>query len=189
MKIIEVLESPDAGKTTALKEISAKLERMGISNEFIIETRGKNLFPKSERGTIAYNCKVAGITCQRIKEVIEKSDAEFILVDKGYVDFLYWNYYYYCNGKCSKEEMEEANQLFKEMYLMPDVIVVMVCNAEIATARCEDPVETRTVKVQKSVDSLKSFYNSWEHTPKYLLDTSYMSKDEMVDELSQIIFS
>ena len=183
MKIIEVLGSPDAGKTTALKAITNKLNEMGISNEFIIET------PKSERGTLKYNCNVAGITCDRIKKVLETSDAEVVLVDKGYVDFLYWNHYYYSNGKCSIEEKEEADQLFKEMNLMPEAIVVMVCDAEVAAARCEDAGETRTVKVQKSVDTLMEFYQSWDKTLKYLIDTTDMTIENMVDELWATLFS
>ena len=38
--IIELLGSPDAGKTVALQTISNRLTQKGIANEFIIETRG-----------------------------------------------------------------------------------------------------------------------------------------------------
>lgn len=189
MKIVEVLGSPDAGKTTALKSLSSLLTEMGISNDFVIETRGKNIFPKSERGTLEYNCKVGKITCDRISSVIKRTKSDIILVDKGYVDYLYWVHYYLYNGKCSEEEAKKASQLYKELNLLPDIVIAMTCNPEIATSRCEDAVETRTVAVQKSIDCLMSFYENWDITPKYLLDTSYMSKTEVVDELSEIIFS
>lgn len=187
MKIIEVIGSPDSGKTTALRSLSSYLNETGITAELIIETRGKDLFPKSERGTLAYNCKVGRITCERIRNVIDKSTADIVLIDKGYVDYLLFTHYYLFTGKCSKQEAEEALELFKEMRLMPDILVAMTCNPEVAALRCKDAANTRTVKVQKNIDCLMDFYNRWNRTSKHLIDTSYMSKEAVVEALKKIL--
>lgn len=186
-KIVEVLGSPDAGKTMALKAISARLTEKGISNEFIVETRGKDLFPKSERGTLAYNVKVGGITCKRIKEVLDNTSADIVLVDKGYVDYLYFTDYYLQSGKCTPEEAEAAMHKYDDMGLMPDEIVILTCSPEVAAARCEDAAETRTVKVQKSIDSLTTFFEKWTATPKFMIDTSFMTKEEVIEAVEAAI--
>lgn len=186
-QIIELLGSPDAGKTMALTAISARLTERGITNEFILETRGKNLFPKSERGTLAYNVKVGGITCQRISNILDNTKADIVLVDKGYVDYLYFTDYYLQSGKCTSEEAEEAMHKYEDMGLMPDKIIILICSPEVAAARCEDAAETRTVKVQKSIDSLTTFFKKWSATPKYMIDTSFMTKDEVIDAVEALI--
>lgn len=186
-QIIELLGSPDAGKTMALKAISARLTEKGVPNEFILETRGKDLFPKSERGTLAYNVKVGGITCNRIKEVLDSTTADIVLVDKGYVDYLYFTDYYLQSGKCTPEEAEAAMHMYDDMGLMPDKIIILICSPEVAAARCEDAVETRTVKVQKSIDSLTSFFEKWTETPKFMIDTSFMTKEEVIEAVETAI--
>lgn len=178
--IIEVLGSPDAGKTVALQTISNRLTQKGIANEFIIETRGKNLFPKSERGTLSYNEKIGGITCKRIHEILKNTSAEIVLIDKGFVDYLYFTNYYLQSGKCTQEEADKAMHLYDYLGLMPDKIVILTCNPEVAAMRCEDAQETRTIKVQNSINSLMTFFSNWTLTPKSWIDTSYMSKKEVV---------
>ena len=186
-KIIEVLGSPDAGKTVALRTISERLTQKGISNEFIIETRGKNLFPKSERGTLAYNEKVGAITCKRIYDVLKNTSADFVLIDKGFVDYLYFIEYYLMNGKCTQKEAERARHLYDHLGLLPDGIIFLTCNPEVAEKRCEDSKGTNTVKVQKSIDSLNLFYEKWTLTPKSWIDTSYMTKEEVVIAIESAI--
>lgn len=178
--VIELLGSPDAGKTMALKGVSERLTEKGIPNEFIIETRGKDYFPTSERGTLAYNVKVGNVTCNRIDEIMATSSAEVFLIDKGYVDYLYFVDYYLQCGKCSPEEAELARHEYEYFSLMPDKIIVLVCNPEVAASRCKDAVETRTVKLQRSIDSLTVFYNNWTATPKAMIDTSFMTKEEVI---------
>lgn len=186
-KIIEVLGSPDAGKTVALKSVSRRLTQKGISNEFIIETRGKNLFPKSERGTIYYNEKVGAITCKRIYDILKSTSADFILIDKGFVDYLYFIDYYLYTGKCTMEEANRAKHLYDHYNLMPDKIIVLTCNPEIAAIRCEDHKDTNTVKIQNSINSLITFFDNWNFTPKYWIDTSFMTKMEVVIAIENAI--
>lgn len=185
--MIEILGSPDAGKTTALKTISERLTHKGIPNEFIIETRGKNLFSKTERGTLSYNVKIGDITCNRIYKILNSTSAEIILIDKGFVDYLYFIDYYLQIGKCTQKEANEAMHLYDNMCLMPDKIIILTCNPEIATKRCKDAPETRTVKIQNSINSLNAFFQKWTLTPKFFIDTSYMSKEEVVIAIESVI--
>lgn len=189
MKIFEVLGTPDSGKTTALKSLSSLLKEMNIPSEFIIETRGKDLFPKSMRGSLDYNIMVGAITCSRIQETLSHTNAEIVLVDKGYVDYLFWVQYYLASGKCTKKEADEASNLYGDMGVVPNRIIGFTCSPEVAAIRCKDPVETRTVQVSKHNDAFLAFFNSWNRTQKSLIDTSFMTKSEVLGELSHIVLS
>ena len=179
MRKIEILGSPDAGKTASLQRLAEQLKVEGIPYELVLETRGKDIFPKEQRGTLAYNMKVGRITTERIRERMNASKARFFLVDKGFVDYLFFTDYYLQTGRCTKEEAEEAKKLFGND-LMPDVIIVLVCRPEVANQRCTDSAESRTVKIQKSIDALEVFFENWRETPKHWLDTSDMTIDEVV---------
>lgn len=82
MKIFEVLGTPDSEKTTALKSLNSLLKEMNIPSKFVIETRRKDLFFQSIRGSLDYNILVEAITCPRIKEALSHTNAEIVLVDK-----------------------------------------------------------------------------------------------------------
>lgn len=179
-KIIEVIGTPDAGKTTALTSLSNLLSSQGIKNELVIETRGKNIFPHNKRGTLSYNIAVGEITCKRIHKVLSNTDAKIILVDKGYVDYLFWIYHYLFSEKCSKEEATNASKLYQDMGLMPDKVIFLTCSPEVAATRCEDSLETRIVKIAQHNAALQTFYDKWNSTPKELIDTSSMSKQEVL---------
>ena len=77
--------------------------------------------------------------------------------------------------------------MYDYLGLMPDKIIVLTCNPEVAEKRCEDSKGTNTVKVQKSIDSLNLFYEKWTLTPKSWIDTSYMTKEEVVIAIESAI--
>ena len=190
-KIIEIAGTPDSGKTTALRNVSEELRKRGISTEVIIETRGKNLFPHEQRGTLEYNIKVGTITCRNIIERVKDSMADIILIDKGYVDYLFWIDYYLFNKKCSVEEAENARKLqqFQDERLIPDLFIGMTVEPEVAIARCEDKPETRTVKLKEHNEVFYRFFDSYTLTEKYLIDTTELSKEEVCQEIIKKIFN
>ena len=185
--IIEFIGSPDAGKTTSIRALKECLESSGTTCELVLETRGKNIFPQSKRGTLEYNTLVGGITCGRIKEIVAKSSSDIILVDKGYADYLFFVDYYLESGKTSEAEAEQAKLLYSDFGIVPDILIMLTCIPEVAATRCEDAVETRTVKLQKSIDAVCKFYAKWNKTKKFMFDTSYMTVEEVVKVIAAII--
>ena len=186
MRYFEILGSPDAGKTAALKRIAEMLKQEGKSFDLVLETRGKDLFPKEQRGTLTYNINVGRITTERIREQFSTSKADVFLVDKGFVDYLYFTDYYLQTGRCTLEDADRAKSIFGND-LMPDEIVILVCSPEEANKRCEDPINTRTVKVQKSIDALKAFFDKWTETPKHWIDTTDMTIEEVANAIKSLI--
>lgn len=188
-KVIEVLGSPDAGKTSALSQLCEQLNSKGIKTIFVKETRGKDLFGKTERGTLEYNKKVGALTCYRVKAILDNcpDDVEVVLVDKGIVDYKYFCEHYFLTGKASYFEAIEASTLYDKYDIMPDEIVVLTCSPEMAELRCKEPVSSRTVRIQQAIDSLSLFYDSWDETPKYWLDTTLLNLDDTVEFLHSIV--
>lgn len=189
MKIIEFAGTPDSGKTTAARGLMDLLNSKGIKTEFIVETRGKNLFPKEQRGTLDYNVKVGTITCKRILERLENTDADVVLIDKGYVDYLFWIDYYISLGKATESEAERARKLLHDSKLIPDLFIGLTVNPEVAMRRCEDAIETRTVKLKEHNEAFESFFTNYSLTPKFLLDTSDLGRDEVVEILAKEILA
>ena len=145
MFIVEIAGTPDAGKTTALETLNADLNNNGIKIFLIEETRGKNIFPQEQRGTLKYNIDVATITCRKIIKRLETIKEGVVLIDKGYVDYLFWIDYYVYLKKCTKYEADVARKLpqFQNTLLVPDLFVGMsVSPEESMKRRGKSPMDT-----------------------------------------------
>ena len=97
--IVEFLGTPEAGKTTSVKMLRRSLEEKGYKVGLVRESAEivPDMFKTgSSKGNIWMTLK----TAQKLYEEIN-NDRDIVLVDRGIVDSLAWNYLYAKRGEFS----------------------------------------------------------------------------------------
>lgn len=87
--VIEFSGLPNSGKTTLLHNIAELCERNNISAIIVQETA--ELLPKNiPKGTIEQNLWITLETLEKSLELNFMSGVDFILLDRGFYDQLFW---------------------------------------------------------------------------------------------------
>ena len=134
---IEFTGPPNSGKTTLIHNLAKTLKEKGFSVTVMQEDA--ELVPKEiPKKTWARN---AWITFGQLQSLIEipYSDAQIILLDRGYCDALFWSRFLRLQGACSQEQSDSLYKILQEMNtqfnLLPDWLFVIDVSVEESIRR------------------------------------------------------
>ena len=184
--LIEFSGTPDAGKTTLLKSLYSIFNKSGYNTILLGEASGKTLPPHNLRGSLGYNEWVGQNACEGILNAM-RQNSDVLLVDRGVLDFRFWNYFYEKTGKATPEEVKklQAKPPFNNIELVPDLFVAVTVSIEEAQKR--NPSLSKKVDwVQEHNRLFEQFYENYKGT-KEKLDTTTFSKDAVVSNTIEII--
>lgn len=108
--LVEVLGTPEAGKTTAINGVISSLSGKGYKVQYIREAAEivpEQLKKESGEAHIWMSLNVA----QNIMNA-KFSNADIVLIDRGILDILFWNDFHYKQGKMTKEQLNASNAFF-----------------------------------------------------------------------------
>ena len=184
--IIEFTGPPNSGKTTLIKFLRDLLESMQYHVE--IKQEDAELVPSIiPKKTWARN---VWITHGQLQSLIETkfSDADVILLDRGFYDSMFWAKFLKVQNVCSYEDSESLLRIIDEMDkqfdLKPDYLFVIDVSTSVSLKRryssnSDTPV---TLSTNEFIDlykkELENFYKEVD-IPIYRLDTSSLSLIEM----------
>lgn len=184
--IIEFTGPPNSGKTTLIKFLHDLLESMGYHVE--IKQEDAELVPSCiPKKTWARNM---WITHGQLQSLIETkfSNADVILIDRGFYDSMFWAEFLRVQNVCSDEDskslMKILNEMDKQFDLTPDHLFVIDVSTEVSLKRRYaasngEPIVLSTdsfINLYKK--ELEKFYTKI-NTPMFRLDTSSLSLIEM----------
>lgn len=184
--IIEFSGTPDAGKTTLLHSLLDTFKESGYNTVLLGEANGKTLPPHNLRGSLGYNEWVGQNACEGILTELQQNP-DIILIDRGLLDFRFWNYFYEKTGKATPEEVKDlqSKPIFNNMQLVPDLFVAVTVSVEEALRR--NPSLSRKLDwVQEHNNLFENFYDIYKGN-KECLDTTSLSKKEVVSSAINII--
>lgn len=178
-KIIEFSGTPDAGKTTLVNSLLDTFKKNGYNTILLGEANGKTLPPHNLRGSLGYNEWVGQNACEGILDALQQNP-DILLVDRGLLDFRFWNYFYEKTGKATHEEVKllQSKQPFTDMQLVPDLFVAVTVSIEEALKR-NPSLSKKADWVQEHNALFEEFYATYKGS-KEQLDTSSLSKVEVV---------
>lgn len=187
-KFIEFSGTPDAGKTTLVNSLYTKFSNQGKKVILLGEANGRSLPSKDLRGTLSFNEWVGENSCTGILEALDHHP-DLLLVDRGFLDFRFWNYFYLKSGKATPEEVQalQSKELFSNRKLVPDLFVAVTVSLDEAFRR-NPPLQNKADWVLNHNVLFEKFYSSYKGA-KDFLDTSTLSKDEVVTSALNIIYS
>ena len=185
-KIIEFTGTPDAGKTTVITSVKKVLEEKKNKVILLGEANGLELPPQELRGTLGYNEWVGENACNGILNALEQNP-DVILVDRGIIDFRFWNFLYQKGGKATEEEVKalQSKELFQDKRLIPDLLVAVTVSIDEAIKR-NPKLSSKREWVENHNSLFEEFYSSYRGT-KSSLDTTTLSKEEVKEEVLKIL--
>ena len=134
---IEFTGPPNSGKTTLIHNLAKSLQEKGFSVKVMQEDA--ELVPKEiPKKTWARN---AWITFGQLQSLIEipYSDAQIILLDRGYCDALFWSKFLRLQDACSQEQSDSLYGILQEMNtqfnLLPDWLFIIDVSVEESIKR------------------------------------------------------
>lgn len=185
---VEFLGTPEAGKTTVIKRIEKDLSE-SINVKTIRESAEivPNYFPKA---SIDAHFWMRLKTAQTLLEATLSSEKnDLILVDRGIVDTVFWDYYYGRTGKLTKEQVSHANTFFTDLNLVPDFIVFLSTTPEESIRRRGGEGRIVTINFVKDFNNALNSFMEQIPQPIYHLDTTCMSKDDVFDAVYEKIIT
>lgn len=185
-KIIEFTGTPDAGKTTVISNIKKLLEENKQRVILLDEANNLELPPQNLRGTLTYNKWVGENACRGIINAVEQKP-DIILVDRGIIDFRFWNFLYQRNGKATEEEVKDvqSNELFQDKRLIPDLLVAVTVSIDEAIKR-NPKLALKRKWVENHNLLFDEFYRSYRGNKVYL-DTTRLSKEGVQEEVLKLL--
>ena len=131
--IVEFVGTPEAGKTTSVKMLRRSLEEKGYKVGLVRESAEivPDMFKTgSSKGNIWMTLK----TAQKLYEEINNV-RDIVLVDRGIVDSLSWNYLYAKRGEFSEEKSKCVENFFEAIGVKTDFIVALTIPTEESIRR------------------------------------------------------
>lgn len=191
---IEFTGLPNSGKTTLIHSLEKTFSEDGFKVKIIredSETVPKEI-PKKTWERNAY------ITLGQLKSLIHISfyNFDFIFIDRGFYDAIFWSNFLNSQGVCSKED---SNFMLHVLYgfnktfnISPDLLIVLDSSIEESLQRRNNQVGAGTPLLSKNdfltayKTELLKFYDSV-NTPKKYLDTTTLSIEDMEKIIHQYI--
>lgn len=179
--MVEFTGTPEAGKTTSIRNVANKLQNEGY-NVAVLEESAEKLPEEIPKGTwdanlwMHYNTQ-AGI----LKATYFKVD--IVLIDRGLIDSNFYGKKFLWENAVSQEQYQNFRKQFMDE-LLPDFLIALVVEPRIAIQRRGGVGRLVNEKYIESYNKLfMKYYNEIE-CPKALIDTAGFD----VYQMNEIIF-
>lgn len=149
---IEFTGTPEAGKTTQFKIISKQLQSEGFSVKMIGESA--EIVPSCFGKTSTDAHRWMGMQTFMNLLCANSSEADIIIVDRGFIDRSIWQEIYYAKGKISATELNAHKAYFEQFIPKPDILFVFTIPPDLSIKR-------RGGEGRITTKSFVSCYNSY----------------------------
>lgn len=185
--IIEVLGTPNAGKTTAIYTFETILSRTGIRHKVIYEAAEHCIIRK--KLSPEYNIWTLSETINQLLEV-QDSDIDLVICERGLMDALCWFQLYYHDNLLTEDEYDNLANFILLNRFIHNINCCFVMQCSVATSIERENIseflditgtvinETVLTKYNCALESVKSMYG--DRFQKIItLDTSELSQSKI----------
>ena len=157
---IEFTGTPEAGKTTQFKIISKQLQNEGFSVRTIGESA--EIVPSCFGKASADAHRWMGMQTFMNLLCANSSNADIVIVDRGFIDRIIWQEIYYASRKISLAEVTAHNSYFEQFIPKPDILFVFTIPPDLSIKRRGGEGRVTTKSFVSSYNScVKSFLESY----------------------------
>lgn len=189
--IVELSGLPNSGKTTLLRKIKKLCESNNV-NAIIMQEPAELLPENIPKGTIAQNLWITLETLQRSLELTYVTEVDYILLDRGFYNQLFWSTMYKQKDATYSEYITDFMEKFAQRYhVKPDYLYVVDVSVEESLRRRMLAGEEVTFsKKEFLVDYKKEFEEFYKKLDSVLyIDTTNMTEDEVANIVFNKIIS
>lgn len=182
---VEVLGTPEAGKTTAIKEASLTLKNKGykIGN---IQESAEVVPPQLPKASLDAHFWMRMHTSENLLAAFY-SNNDIILADRGIMDTLFWNYLYFCEGRLTQTQLDASNTFFSDFQLLPKTVILLYTTPEESIRRRGGEGRIVTKQFISRFNQLLMDYCGSLKVPLFQLDTTNVPKDIVSDYITNVI--
>ena len=201
--VVEFTGTPEAGKTTTIKQIIPLLEASSsVKQNGVYYMKRAEVRYVREAAEVTPSCIPKGsfdanfwMRAHTVAELFEQlyntSHNDIIIADRGIIDAQFFGYKFYAQGLCSKEEHESFISLIKNKTLLPDLLIYLKTSPEESIRRRGG--EGRIV----TLDWVKNYNDLFEEfivsgaisVPLYSIDTTGVPQHFVVQAVTNKIMS
>ena len=179
--IVEFTGTPNAGKTTLIRHLKDSLSRKGIIVETIKEDA--EIVPKQiPKKTWDRN---VWITFSQLRSLAyaKYSNANIVLLDRGYYDALFWADFLKFQNICSSEESESLKRILMEanynLGLRSDYLILIDVSTEESIRRHGGTgIYTKNDFIDAYKKTMNDFFAKFPTQKIFKIDTTNMSVSE-----------
>lgn len=190
--VIEFSGLPNSGKTTLLHNLEALCKANGIDAVFMQEPA--ELLPKTiPKGSLEQGLWISLETIQRGLELKSFSDVDFIFLDRGFYNQLFWSTIYRSKSVEYSEFMLNVSNTLGDMFsLRPDYLYIIDVSVDESIKR--RMAEANSAVTFSKKDFLIDYRSDFEKfaekiNPKFYINTTNMGKDEVAETVFNQILS
>ena len=176
--MVEFTGTPEAGKTTTIRNVANKLVNDGF-NVIILKESAESLPKEIPKGTWDANLWMHYQTQSSILRA-KYSDADICLVDRGLIDSRFYGKKFLWENVCTEEEYEDfCKQFIKDLF--PDYLICLTVTPEEAIRRRGGNGRLINEEYLRKYNYLFFRYYSELSYNKTIFNTACMSVHEMND--------
>lgn len=201
--VVEFTGTPEAGKTTTIKQVIPLLEAsQHIRQDGVHYMKRGEVRYVREAAEVTPSCIPKGsfdanfwMRAHTVAELFEQlyntSHNDIIIADRGIIDAQFFGYKFYTQGLCSKEEYESFISLIKNKTLLPDLLIYLKTSPEESIRRRGGEGRIVTLNWVKNYNDLfEDFLTSGAvFVPLFSMDTTGIPQDFVVQTITNKIMS
>jgi thymidylate kinase len=185
--VVEFSGLPNSGKTTLLSNIDKLCKDNNV--KAIIMQEPAELLPKTiQKGSIEQNLWITLETLQKSLEINNLSDVDFILLDRGFYNQLFWATMYDNKDSEYSKFITSFMRTFAEKYdVLPDYLYIIDVEVEESIKRRISSGEPVTFTKKDFLINYKRKFEEFAEKieSKFYLDTTNLR----IDQVAEIVFN
>lgn len=189
--VIEFSGLPNSGKTTLLRNINKLCECNNVNA--VIMQEPAELLPKIvPKGTIAQNLWITLETLQRSLELTYMADVDFILLDRGFYNQLFWATMYKEKDAAYSTYIADFMEEFAEMYnVKPDYLYIVDVEVDESIRRRMATGEPVTFSKKDFLINYKKEFEKFykKIDSKFYIDTTNLTQQEVAEIVFKKLFT
>ena len=189
--VIEFSGLPNSGKTTLLRNLKKLCSNNNVKAIFVQET-AELLSKCITKGSIGQNLWITLETLQRCLELKFQSDEDFIFLDRGFYDQLFWVTMYKSRDATYSNYVVDFMNKFADMFnTRPDYLYVIDVDVDTAIRRRMSSGEPVTFSKKDFLLNYKFEFNEFikDIPSKLYLDTTKLEQNEVANIVFNKIIS
>lgn len=183
--VVEILGTPESGKTTAIKDMITSLSQKGYRIYYVRESAEET--PKEfKKGSLEEHFWMHLNTARNIIYA-KQCDVDIVLIDRGFWDTLFWNDIFYQKGGLSWRKLQVMDEFYKSIQISPELTFVLTTEVEEVISRRggEGRIVTRNF-IKEYNNELIQFLEKI-FPPPVVIDTTGQTQSEVTKYIENII--
>ena len=178
--MVEFLGTPEAGKTSLIHRLNDELSN--TLSVGIVQESAEIVPDKIPKGSIEAHFWMKYLTLSKLLEAKFSYSYDIILIDRGLVDSLIWNQYYYSTKMISQETLECCNAFFTHSRVpYPDQVFYLTTTPRESIRRRGGEGRIVTLEFVKNFNIIVDSFIKQVKCPFFKLDTTLLSKEKKFD--------